>query len=738
MIEAAFWAMTFLVMALMAGVYALYSRAPVDGYHKTGRWNRELIVAERMLPEASGLQAGDRIISVDGIAVAERRLIGLDRLVTYLNSPPDRASYTVERKGEIVSVEVPLHSLGWKRVMLLGGTHFLLAGLFVATAGALFLRSGIAPRGGSKSLHLYRTVRVICYALIFGAANMALAADLSIKARADWVSLLHLPIPITSVFAFGLFLQFFLLFPPREGIITRKPWVLYALNGSYLTLSIAATILFIYGKRSPWLLTEIRLALVGSFILAAIAVAFRSYNRAATAVERNQMRWLAWGAMVGVGPWLFLHLIFALMGMRPPIDPRILLIALAALPISLLIAISRHRLLEIDGLIRRSLVYTVAMAAMTLAYLIAFGASFWIIEVRGGEVNPVAAAIVSAMLLAFAFNPLKSLSERLVSRMFYRGSVDTRAAFSRFSKEINQVITLPRLADLLTTDVPRAFAASGAVLITISSGKQGQIFASSEALYGQAVAGSPQLIDEIRSRPERWSAAIYPDIESEGPGRIELLEGAALCLPMSIGGKLAGIYLLAEKRSNRLYTKDEIDTLRTLAHHAAAALEHASAYERLNQLNSELEGLVELRTRQLRQANIEMGHKNSDLLRQNAELARVIKELRETQAALVEAERRAAIGEIIITICHEINNSLTAIMGHTQLIEMRARTLPPEIVERIRIIDQCAVHIRDITERMRQLKKTETTIYAGQEKMIDINQEPESLAADIHRKNADY
>jgi signal transduction histidine kinase len=209
-------------------------------------------------------------------------------------------------------------------------------------------------------------------------------------------------------------------------------------------------------------------------------------------------------------------------------------------------------------------------------------------------------------------------------------------------------------------------------------------------------------------------------VEDEDARPVTLIAGASLCLPMSVGGKLAGIYLLGEKLSNRLYTADEIETLRTLAHHAAAALEHASAFQRLNDLNAELESLVELRTQQLQRANVEMGHKNTDLIRQNDELARVINELRETQAALVEAERRAAIGEIVITVCHEINNPLTAIMGNTQLIELRAKTIPQEILERVRVIDQCAVLIKDITEKMRQLKKAETIVYAGQEKMIDI------------------
>jgi GAF domain-containing protein len=719
-VEVSFWALTSLVVAMMAAVFVLYSKAPIDGFFKEGRWNRRLTVTDKLLPEARGLQPGDRIILVDQVALVDRRLIGPLSLIEYLKSPPRSAAYEIERGGNRVQVEVPLHVIGWKRLLLFGGPHFLLAGFFIAIASALFLRSGYAHGGNNRKLNQYRTVRIICYALTFGAGNIVLSTDLSVKSGAEWMGLLTLPMPITSGFAFGLFLHFFLSFPPSQDVFARRRWAMYVLHGSYLLLPVAATVFILTGRQAPWLLTEARLLLIGLFILTSIVAAFRSYRRSGSPVERNQMRWLAWGATVGVGPWFFLYLLFALVGMRSPVDHRILLLCLAAIPVSLLVAISRHRLLEIDGLIRRSFVYTVVMSAMAGAYLVAFGASFWVLEIVGGGVKPVEAAIVSAMLVALGFNPLKTLSERLVARMFYRGSVNPREAFSRLSEEINQVITLPQLAGLLTTDVPRAFAASGAAIIVIDGEDRSRLFASSETLYGLAAEESARLVGEISSRPEYWSSAIYPEVEDEDARPVTLIAGASLCLPMSVGGKLAGIYLLGEKLSNRLYTADEIETLRTLAHHAAAALEHASAFQRLNDLNAELESLVELRTQQLQRANVEMGHKNTDLIRQNDELARVINELRETQAALVEAERRAAIGEIVITVCHEINNPLTAIMGNTQLIELRAKTIPQEILERVRVIDQCAVRIKDITEKMRQLKKAETIVYAGQEKMIDI------------------
>ncbi|MCI0486634.1 MAG: hypothetical protein L0229_08540, partial [Blastocatellia bacterium] len=722
-VETGFWALSLVVSAFIAGIFAFYAEAPMDGYKKSGQWNAQLIVVEKTLPEAEGLETGDRIISVDGVALARRKIKSLLGLIAELKAPHSSAMYEVERNGRVMAVEVPLHKIGWWRMLTLYSTRSLLALFFIITASILFLRSGPALPGDRSSLYQSRSLRIISYGLVLGAVNITLGVDTPIGSGGDWMSLMSIPGPVTSGIACGLMLHFLLIFPPGENFFTRSRWAIYAIYGSYLPLAIATTAFTLEGKSAPPLLTEVRYLLIAAFILSAIVVAFHSYSRATCSLKKNQMRALAWGVTVGLCPWLFASLLPSIVGIGSLIDPRVVIISLALIPISLLVATSRHRLLEIDRLIRRSLVYTLALAATTGIYLIAFAAITGFIEIRTGLSDPLTAAVMSALLLAFAFNPLKALSERLVAKLFYRGSVNPREAFSQLSLAISQVIRLPQLVEVLTATVPRAFATRGAALIVLNEDGQWQVFASSQEIYRSVTEEADRLVSDIKSFPKLWPATLYPVVEQDQEKRVALPGGTALCFPMSVRGRLAGIYLLGEKLSDRLYRTDELDTLRTLAHHAATALDNACAYQRLNDLNAELEMLIELRTEQLQQVNLELGHKNTNLIKQNAELARLLEELRETQAALVEAERRAAIGEIVITVCHEINNPLSAIIGQAQLIQLSPEGVPDPIMEKVRIIDQCSDRIREITDKMRQLKTAKTVIYAGREKMIDIHQD---------------
>jgi hypothetical protein len=721
LVDEGFWALVLVVTAVIVAVFIFHLQTPIDGYKKRYS-SRGPIVESRAIPEAGGLQEGDLIISIGGARLPRPPRLGA--ALAELKSKPDSAIYEVERRGKIIAVKVPLHYIGPGHLIYFGGANFLLAVCFLVLALALYLRSGPLPIRAASKAPKYKSVRIMCYAMVLAAANIISVTDLSGMSMAQWVDLIGtLGIPART-FTFALLLHFSLIFPPRQNFFSRKWWAKYALHGSHLMLSVPATLFNLVVGEHPVVLFRARVALACSFIICSIAAIFRSYRAAASPVERNQLRWLAWGAAIGIGPWLVFKAVMEyLFGLRSVIDYRLLLLFTLLVPISIFMAISRYKLLEIDGLIRRSLVYTVLMVVLTDFYLISFILINWLLQVSSLEANQTMVALTSAALMVLAFNPLKMASERLIGLIFYRRASDPRESFARLSMTISQALRLPQLMELLTINVPRAFLSSGAALLVINGDEGFDAFASSDELRRSATSSAEELIRRVRSNPILWPEVIYPAAEDYDSPKLELSEEFALCFPMSVRGRLVGIYLFAEKLSGKLYSAEELKALRTLAQVAATALDNAQAYESLSRLNAELEELVKLRTAELQRANLELGHKNEELLKRNEELERLIAELRETQAALVEAERRAAIGEIIVTICHEINNPLTAIIGQAQLIQLHAESLPGPVLDKIKTIDQCADRIRDITEKMRRLTTTKTTTYVGQIKMIDLNQQ---------------
>lgn len=88
--------------------------------------------------------------------------------------------------------------------------------------------------------------------------------------------------------------------------------------------------------------------------------------------------------------------------------------------------------------------------------------------------------------------------------------------------------------------------------------------------------------------------------------------------------------------------------------------------------------------------------------RQKQELEQVIQELRETQLQLVNAARRAAVAGLAHGLAHEINNALTPIIGHAQMITV----LYPqdrELLQRANAIIEHARRIAGWTASFRQV-----------------------------------
>ncbi len=111
----------------------------------------------------------------------------------------------------------------------------------------------------------------------------------------------------------------------------------------------------------------------------------------------------------------------------------------------------------------------------------------------------------------------------------------------------------------------------------------------------------------------------------------------------------------------------------------------------------------------------------SDLKLQNQQMSETLKQLQLVQAELVEKERLAAIGELIITVNHEINNPLTSIIGLAEIIDM---TLPTASIERIRqalkSIIQQARRIQRVTHQLSNLRNIETVEYIAGKRMINL------------------
>ena len=93
---------------------------------------------------------------------------------------------------------------------------------------------------------------------------------------------------------------------------------------------------------------------------------------------------------------------------------------------------------------------------------------------------------------------------------------------------------------------------------------------------------------------------------------------------------------------------------------------------------------------------------------------------RAAEAELARARWLAGIGETTIALEHEINNPLSALLGHAELLLMdRALTLGQR--DELQLVREQAARIADVVRRLAKLKNPSSVEYSSGARMIDLS-----------------
>jgi hypothetical protein len=189
------------------------------------------------------------------------------------------------------------------------------------------------------------------------------------------------------------------------------------------------------------------LMLVLIAVTAASLLVRRLYARE---VERQQIKWFTYATAVAACGAILKYVISEPLDLEWPawVGQTLVLIGLAGIPISMGIAITRYRLYEIDILINRTLVYSALTVTLVLVYFGGVTATQAIFQMLTGQVEqPQLVIVISTLVIAALFNPLRRRIQSFIDRRFYRSKYDARKTFEGFSAKLRDETDLDALSD---------------------------------------------------------------------------------------------------------------------------------------------------------------------------------------------------------------------------------------------------------------------------------------------------
>lgn len=203
----------------------------------------------------------------------------------------------------------------------------------------------------------------------------------------------------------------------------------------------------------PPLLSVLELLLVyGS----AVGTLVYRYIAVATPLQRQQIKWLAFGFTFTIllgAAFPLLPLIFPVL--NAPDSPYQLsnpftrVLVNGSIPLGVGMALLRYRLWDIDTLINRALIYGLLTAILVSIYaLLVFGGQSLLTRAIGNSDSFV--IVASTLIIAILFQPLRKRLQALVDRRFYRKKYDAARTLSAFSATLHNEVDLPQLQEQLT------------------------------------------------------------------------------------------------------------------------------------------------------------------------------------------------------------------------------------------------------------------------------------------------
>lgn len=105
-------------------------------------------------------------------------------------------------------------------------------------------------------------------------------------------------------------------------------------------------------------------------------------------------------------------------------------------------------------------------------------------------------------------------------------------------------------------------------------------------------------------------------------------------------------------------------------------------------------------------------------------------ETRGVSKNIIEKARLNAILETAVTVNHEVNNPLQAIIGNVQLLIMKTDENDNDIKDKLKAIEDSAMKISDVTKRLMQMTQAKTSDYTNGTQMIDISDKDDSSEKD--------
>jgi signal transduction histidine kinase len=330
-----------------------------------------------------------------------------------------------------------------------------------------------------------------------------------------------------------------------------------------------------------------------AYFLFSFIVLFLGYRKARLAEHKAQIKWILYGLIFGVGPFLFLYQLPLVLIGRPFITEELAPVFSVFIPVAFAVSIIRFKLMDIELIINKSLVYSI-LTAFTVGFYLLFVQIIQSLFSQWLAIRQTTISVFGAIAVALAFNPARKKIQKFVDKSFFRISYDYKKSILSFNERAHKIVRQSHLVDFFLMKVDKTIpmdylglrvflAAEGAPMLLIERGRTG------DPLFLEPGADTS---NRVFSKRKSVLTELGLDFSME-----EQLDRRNLdmIIPMPFRTRaLSGYVELGKKKSGAKFTADDIELFLTIIETLTLNLERIHLQEEVIYERAEKEKYDEL------------------------------------------------------------------------------------------------------------------------------------------------
>lgn len=506
------------------------------------------------------------------------------------------------------------------------------------------------------------------------------------------LTLIRLSMAASTSFAFAFFLLAHTF--PHSKLQLRRKQLVYLASITLVTMFVTLTPLVFSGVEieagnispipGPGMILFIIVAI--GFDIAAIYLLIKKYLQS-TGVVKQQLLFILIGVLLTITLIVLTNFILVIVFKTSQFVSLGYLFTLIFLGTTAY-SIMRHKLLDIRLLVARTVSFTLVTAIIILVSAIGLFAFTQVLPPKFST----ATFIILAVILAYSFNPIQKLIEKLTKNVFYKNPYSSEELLEKLAEDMRSTLSRGTLANTILNELHHTMHVDQAVFL-ISDDKN-KSYHYYHIDHMQKPEFSENQIHNL-TKQSGQQMLIFEDL-TEGPKKMLLRQhDISVVIPLRVKNTNHGLLLLGQKASGEIYSQQDIDVLEILMPQLSVAIQNAKQYSEIKHFADTLEDEVDKATKELKDANKELRH---------------LDKLKD---------------EFVFIATHELKNPVTAMRGYLSMIQEGSfGKIPKQMQEPVDELQESNQQLVNLVNNLLQIARTEA-------KTLTINTQPVNLCSEI-------